>query len=310
MSKSKEDKLQSILNEFAINTLNGVIVFDGKDNIIFCNNAAAELYGFEHYYELQNLTFRQAITHCYQSKKGLIVDTDDLDAWFKYAEKIRRSETHRRFEIDLNNGRWHLVSEQIVDDNCIVVVSIDITDKKHAELRLAEMTKQLLVLATTDALTNTFNRRHFTEQAIIKQQQCKREQKSYALLMLDLDHFKSINDNYGHACGDKVLIEIASALKSELRPYDILGRIGGEEFAILLPSTNKSSALSIAQRIRESIENLRIKYKQNTLRVTTSIGVAVDLDTDKNLDELFLEADKRLYKAKENGRNLVAIGKV
>ena len=127
--------------------------------------------------------------------------------------------------------------------------------------------------------------------------------------MLDLDYFKSINDNYGHACGDKVLVKVAEALKLELRQYDILGRIGGEEFAILLPNTNKSSALSIAQRIRESIENLPIKYKKNTLRVTTSIGVAVDLNADKNLDELFLEADKRLYKAKENGRNLVAIGK-
>lgn len=309
MPKTKEDKLQSILSEFSINTLNGVIVFDGEDNIIFCNNAAAKLYGFDNYSELENLTFRQAITHCYTTKKGLIVNTDDLDTWFKYAEKIRRSDTHRRFEIDLNDGGWHLVSEQIVDDNCIVVISIDITDKKHAELRLAEMTKQLLVLATTDALTNTFNRRHFTEQAEIEQQRCKRENKSYALLMLDLDYFKSINDNYGHACGDKVLVKVAEALKLELRQYDILGRIGGEEFAILLPNTNKSSALSIAQRIRESIENLPIKYKKNTLRVTTSIGVAVDLNADKNLDELFLEADKRLYKAKENGRNLVAIGK-
>lgn len=145
------------------------------------------------------------------------------------------------------------------------------------------------------------------EQALTEQKRCRREKSSYALLMLDLDSFKAINDNYGHACGDAVLISIADMIKLELRDYDLLGRIGGEEFAILLPNTTRTSALRISERTRCSIEHLNIESNGHSVKATVSIGIALDENDDKNLEEMFLIADKFLYHAKENGRNQVVL---
>jgi diguanylate cyclase (GGDEF)-like protein len=240
---------------------------------------------------------------------GVIIDANNLEDWFEYAENIRRSEQHRRFEIDLHDGCWHLVSEQVVEDNALVVISTDITDKKKAEILLADMSKELFVLASTDALTNTSNRRHFIEQANAERRRCQREESGYALLMLDLDYFKDINDTYGHASGDNVLIRVTQTLKSQIREYDILGRVGGEEFAILLPNITREPALEIAERIRSCVESLKFTGDCSTLKATISIGIALDEKSEKSLDDMFLVADKLLYRAKEGGRNLVAIEK-
>lgn len=297
------------MNEFIVHTMNGIIVFDSNDKIVFCNDAAAKLYGYNKSTELENQTFRQAITHCYNNKVGVIIDADNLEDWFEYAENIRRSEQHRRFEIDFHDGCWHLVSEQVVEDNALVVISTDITDKKKAEILLADMSKELFVLASTDALTNTSNRRHFIEQANAERRRCQREKSGYALLMLDLDYFKDINDTYGHASGDNVLIRVTQTLKSQIREYDILGRVGGEEFAILLPNITREPALEIAERIRSCVESLKFTGDCSSLKATISIGIALDEKSEKSLDDMFLVADKLLYRAKEGGRNLVAIEK-
>ena len=307
MAEHYSKQLKAIFSEFVINTMNGIIVFDGKDQIIFCNNMVTQMFGITDSRYLHGKTFNQMATHCYQTKTGLIINTDDLDAWLAYASNKRRSQKYRRFEIDLHDGRWFQISEQLVQDNCIVMIATDITDKKDAESRLTKMSEELFLLATTDALTNVFNRRHFMEQALTEQKRCQREGFGYALLMLDLDSFKDINDNHGHACGDKVLTAIAKTIKLELRDYDLLGRIGGEEFAILLPNTTHSSALSISERIRCSIENLHIESDGRSVKTTVSIGVALDNNAGKNLDEMLLIADKFLYHAKENGRNQVVL---
>jgi diguanylate cyclase (GGDEF)-like protein/PAS domain S-box-containing protein len=301
------DQLKTIFSEFIFDTMNGIMVFDGNDQIIFCNQVIADMFGFSNHENLHGKTFNQIITHCYQSQSGLIIETDNLNTWLKYAEEKRRSENYRRFEVDLHDGRWFLISEQLVNKDCIVMISTDITDKKNAETRLTEMSAELFLLATTDALTNVFNRRHFMEQALAEQKRCQREESGYALLMLDLDSFKAINDGYGHACGDAVLTNIAKTIKLELRDYDLLGRIGGEEFAILLPNTNSASALAISQRIRCSIEHLKIEFNNQIIQVTTSIGIALDEHSEKNLEEMFLIADKFLYQAKKKGRNQVVI---
>lgn len=299
------DKLIAIFSEFVTGTMNGICVFDENDKIIFSNNVAANMFGFQDHSALDGKSFEDIITHCYHNPNGLIVKTDNLDTWLTNAAEKRRSKNHRHFEVDLHNGNWYLISEQLVSNDCIVMISADITDKKNAESRLTEMSKELFFLASTDALTNTYNRRHFIEQAKIEQKRCIREHYGYSLLMLDLDFFKQINDNYGHACGDSVLTTVASTIKLELRDYDLLGRIGGEEFAVLLPNTTNSSAFTIAERIKDSIDSLAIESKGNTLNVTASIGVALDEKSDKGLEDMFLAADKLLYKAKKNGRNQV-----
>ena len=308
MSKNYSNQLKAIFSEFVIDTMNGIIVFDGKDQIIFCNKIVAQMYGITDCRYLHGKTFNQMANHCYQTKTGLIINTDDLDAWLVYASNKRRNQTYRCFEIDLHDGRWFQISEQLVQDNCIVMIATDITDKKNAESRLTEMSEELFLLATTDALTDVFNRRHFMEQALSEQKRCQRKKIGYALLMLDLDSFKDINDHHGHACGDAVLTAIAKTIKLELRNYDLLGRIGGEEFAILLPNTNHTSALSISERIRCSIENLNIESNGHSVKTTVSIGVALDEHANQDLEGMLLIADKLLYRAKENGRNQVVLG--
>lgn len=308
MLENHARQLKAIFSEFIIDTMNGIMVFDENDQIIFCNKVITEMFrppsDISHLY---GQTFNQMVAHCYHSNTGLVIDTDNLESWLEYACNKRRSEKYRRFEIDLHDGRWFQISEQLVNDNCIVMIATDITDKKDAELRLAEMSQKLFLLATTDALTNVSNRRHFMEQAQAEQKRCQREQFNYALLMLDLDSFKEINDNHGHACGDAVLTAIANTIKLALRDYDLLGRIGGEEFAILLPNTTRTAALSISERIRDSVEKLNITSNGHAVKTTVSIGVALSKNTDKNLEEMLLIADKLLYQAKENGRNQVVI---
>ncbi|MEH6447660.1 MAG: diguanylate cyclase [Oleispira sp.] len=302
-------QLKAIFSEFIIDTMNGIMVLDENDKIIFCNKVVAGMYGLTDCDDLFGKTFSQMVSHCYHTHTGIIIDTDNLDSWLAYAESKRRCQKYRRFEVDLHDGRWFQISEQLVHNDCIVMIATDITDKKNAESRLTEMSEELFLLATTDALTNVFNRRHFMEQALTEQKRCRREKYSYALLMLDLDSFKAINDNYGHACGDAVLISIADMIKLELRDYDLLGRIGGEEFAILLPNTTHTSALIISERIRCSIEHLNIESNGHSVKATVSIGVALDENVDKDLEEMFLIADKFLYQAKENGRNQVVLCK-
>lgn len=307
MSELISHKLKTIFSEFIVDTMNGIMVFDEDDQVIFCNKIIAEMFGVSDTNLLLGKTFNQIAAHCYHTQTGLIIEADNFDNWIAYAKSKRRSEKYRRFEIDLHDGRWFQISEQLVHNKCIVMIATDISDKKDAESRLTKMSKELFLLATTDALTNVYNRRHFMEQALIEQIRCQREKAGYALLMLDLDSFKAINDHYGHACGDTVLKSIAETIKRELRTYDLLGRIGGEEFAILLPNTDKSSALAISQRIRISVESLKIEFNKHALKATVSIGVSLDINANKDLEEMFLSADKLLYQAKESGRNKVVI---
>ena len=128
------------------------------------------------------------------------------------------------------------------------------------------------------------------------------------LLLLDLDHFKKVNDTYGHQVGDQLLIRFAKVIEPILRKSDILARVGGEEFAVLLFKTESEGAYHLAEKIREEVAKVVIKCKDQDVFVTTSIGVAQNSKRDKDFDEIFARADKALYKAKKQGRNRVSIG--
>ncbi len=175
----------------------------------------------------------------------------------------------------------------------------DFTEMKH-------LLQQLQDLATLDGLTGVFNRRYFNELASREIVRAGRYNGFLSLVMLDLDHFKRVNDTQGHAAGDAVLIHIAKLCYGAIRKTDIFGRHGGEEFVILLPETNLKSALSLAERLRKSIEQARVVYKDQSLAITASFGViSVDAPVNVGLDELLFYADKFVYEAKEKGRNCV-----
>ena len=173
----------------------------------------------------------------------------------------------------------------------------------------AQLFEKVQVMAVTDSLTGAYNRRYFFttgENEIIRAQ---RYGSALSLIMLDIDHFKLVNDHFGHPCGDKVLIMITRACSSVLRKVDILCRFGGEEFVVLLPETALDAAVIAAERIRQAISEQRLSTENGEVKVTVSIGAAELQAKTETLENLVDKADKALYQAKGEGRNCVRVFK-
>ena len=170
---------------------------------------------------------------------------------------------------------------------------------------LEENVEELHKLSITDALTNLYNRRYFFEVSENMMAISLREKKVISLLMIDIDHFKKINDTYGHLVGDFILIAFARDIENIMRESDILARVGGEEFAVLLNDTSPDGARVIAEKIRKSTEDKRFTYKNISIEITVSIGISGPSQDIDSVEELYKEADNQLYKAKESGRNRV-----
>lgn len=167
--------------------------------------------------------------------------------------------------------------------------------------------QELLHTSRHDSLTGACNRDYLTELAERELALARRHGRSLAVMMLDIDHFKLVNDTYGHDTGDKVLKLLVNTCIQNLRAIDHFGRIGGEEFACVLPETGEDDALQCAERLRRSIEALHIELPQGQLRFTVSIGVAIFNPNHANWAALLKEADTALYRAKREGRNRVVL---
>ena len=169
----------------------------------------------------------------------------------------------------------------------------------------ATLSAGLQLLAATDGLTSVFNRRHFQTLATAEWQRFKRYGRPLSLLALDVDNFKTINDRFGHDGGDLVLKAIADDCSSVRRGTDIVARVGGEEFALLLPETNEANAVIVAERLRRLIESHSEILSGKDMKITVSIGVAGATLDMPNLDDMLKRADVALYEAKRSGRNQV-----
>ncbi|HEX6304161.1 MAG TPA: diguanylate cyclase [Anaerolineales bacterium] len=159
--------------------------------------------------------------------------------------------------------------------------------------------------ARTDALTGAYNRRYFLSQAELEFSRAERYGKPLSIILLDLDHFKDVNDTYGHHTGDDVLQSVAERFRDNIRPADIMGRYGGEEFTILLPETDLAGARQLADRLRTQIADVPVDDKGESIRVTVSLGVASKGDDTPDVDALLHKADEAMYEAKRAGRNQV-----
>ena len=171
--------------------------------------------------------------------------------------------------------------------------------------------KELERLAATDSMTNLYNRRHFSELATTVVKLAKRSGLIYSVIIVDIDKFKHINDNYGHTIGDDVIIALAKALKYNTRESDIVSRWGGEEFVILLPQTEEEGAIEVAEKLRKRVETLMVPAGHDKyVTFTISLGVAsAKLDGKYDIESVISCADKALYLAKEAGRNRVEVFK-
>lgn len=204
-------------------------------------------------------------------------------------------------------------------------VATDITERKHMELRLRHREEELRQardatecanqalqvanielsrLATTDPLTGTWNRRHFEEAAALEAERAQRYAVPLSLLLFDIDHFKAVNDHYGHQVGDQVLVTLINAVRAHLRAMDLLARWGGEEFVILLPHCNAAEAVKVADKLRLLVAELPFPVVG---QVTVSVG-AGELGPEETLDAWLKRVDDALYAAKAGGRNRVCLG--
>jgi len=173
--------------------------------------------------------------------------------------------------------------------------------------RRIKLYKEVETLAITDALTGTYTRRYFLERFEEEVRRAQARKTRLSFLMLDVDHFKKVNDQYGHLAGDEVLKQVGVVLREGVREIDIAGRYGGEEFCVVLPDTDGQGALLVAERIRKAVEARTIKAYDASLRITISIGISSFPSDGKQLEELIDKADWSLYRAKSQGRNRVVV---
>ncbi|MDX1593638.1 MAG: diguanylate cyclase [Gammaproteobacteria bacterium] len=258
--------------------------------ILDCNDAAAELYGYP-----KERLVGNSILQLVEPASVEVMDRQLASARSEpfEAHHLRRDGTVVPVELRIREIHYR-------GADALVLAVRDITEHKEMEARLRH-------LASTDPLTGIANRRYFMERGRAEQARALRYDQPLSVMMLDVDHFKRINDTHGHDVGDQALKALTAECGHALRASDLLGRLGGEEFALLLPSTSREGGAILAERIRGRIEAMRIPLPSGELAFTVSIGICT-LDGDESFDALLNRADKALYAAKHGGRNRVVEG--
>ena len=287
--RESEERMRTITQMAA----DAIVMIDATGAVSFWNPAAEKLFEYSTE-EALGMDLHKIIVprrHYDDFRKGFAVfaKTGEGAVVDKTLEMTARRQDGTEFPVEISisgirtKEEWHAVG-----------IIRDITERKQAEERLREF-------AEKDSLTGLLNRRKFYEVLEQERERAARYARSLSLIMFDVDRFKAVNDTYGHAAGDKVLKKIASLVTDHIRKADIIGRIGGEEFAVLATETAAGSALALAEKIRYAVE---MTAHDHVGTITVSIGVST-YDNGLTLDEFVRRADEALYTAKNNGRNRV-----
>ncbi len=272
---------------------NAIIITDKDTNIKWANPAFSRLTGY---------SLEEAIGH----NPSELLKSGVQTAQF-YRTMWKRLLAGKQFRCELINKRKNgeLYHEELTiasvknsrgEITNFIGIKENISKRKGTEQMLHK-------LASTDSLTGLFNRRVFLERLTQESERISRLGGVAALLMLDLDFFKHINDTYGHSVGDDVLKKFAEVLQKNSRAIDVPARLGGEEFALLLPSTGREEAMAVAERLRKQVSEIEMDHPKGMVRITVSIGVAALCEGDTTSKTVFNYADSAMYTAKHSGRN-------
>lgn len=299
------------------NKLNtGILIIDSQYNIVFwnrylqihANKKPENVIGqdiFIVFPELPEKWFKRKIESVFQLKTQSFCSWEQRHHLFELPH-TRPMTTDSHFMAQ-NCTFLPLENKEANEHVCILIE--DVTDVCHYQSKLNKTLEELAQANRIDGLTQVFNRKHWEECLEKEFSRARRYQHGLALIMFDLDHFKLLNDTYGHLGGDIVLIETAKVISELLRLGDLFGRYGGEEFAIILPNTDLVGALDVAERIRVAISRNIINFQEVEINVTASVGVAVITEADTRYEDLISRTDLALYDAKASGRNIVCAAK-
>ncbi|MCP5158443.1 MAG: GGDEF domain-containing protein [Gammaproteobacteria bacterium] len=294
--QKSEEKYRSLFE----NASEGIFIARLDGRLLCANPAMAHILGY---------SAPKAFVKAYQiSEQWPFLDSNDKERLFSALTEDGEV-NHLQMQMLRQDGtvRWVEISARVRPpdprhtDARVEGILSDITERRR-------MLEELQQLAMTDSLTGLYNRRRFLE--LCEQELCRasRYRLEIGLLILDADHFKVVNDTYGHAVGDEVLQLISRLCRAHVREVDVVGRIGGEEFAVLLPQTGFPAAFEIAERLRTIIAQTALPLTNDQmLRFTVSIGGCVFAARKLTVGELFKVADRALYTAKDNGRNRVTV---
>lgn len=274
----------------------GFVLYDQSDRLVHCNRRYRQIYRESADLCVPGVKFSDLIRHGVE--RGQYPDAiGNEEEWI-----AQRIHDHRYpaepLEQQLPGDCWLRIQERRTNTGGLVGFRIDITELKRQERELSR-------LAWTDSLTGVLNRHRFLELAETQLAHSQRHFRDVSLLMLDLDNFKTINDCHGHAAGDRVLSSVCKRWQSQLRGHDLIGRLGGEEFCVLLPDTKGSDARVVAERLRKATQQQAVSYDGKTINVSVSIGAAVYENIADTITSVIKRADQCLYKAKSAGRNRV-----
>lgn len=281
-------------------------VYDASDVLVYANAAFQEVFALEDALgEGQApLTFADVVLRGVACGRGVRIDRGDQMAFVADAQARRRERPGQRcFATDLMDGRWYWMTETLLANGWVTVLGAEITTLKRGEDELKRARDAALVDSRTDVLTGVPNRRHTLELLDIALHTFARPEAPVSLALIDLDGFKQINDRYGHGAGDAVLTNFARVARRLVRRQDTVGRIGGEEFLIVMPGAPADEAFRVMEMLRRGVAMQCVRSPAgDDVRYTFSAGVT-EARANDNATSVLKRADDTLYRAKRLGRN-------
>jgi diguanylate cyclase (GGDEF)-like protein len=274
-------------------------LFDCNDRLRYANAAFCRAYDVA---ADEALSWSELMRRNFQRGMGALIATGDFEAWLLSARSRRGKQPYRAFEADLTDGRWIWMTETMQPDGSMLCVATDMSELKASERELRQARDMAQRAAQTDPLTSICNRAAIMQQFDQLLGRAQTAGVSLAVAIVDLDHFKQINDRLGHPTGDRVIIDFVRCIQPMLRPHDGFGRLGGEEFLLLLPGYSQAAAELALRTMLAVVEASRPLPESPAFGYTCSAGLTIWRPGD-DLVQVYARADIALYQAKASGRN-------